>query len=215
LCAEDLHGEGVLGLMEAIRRFRPDQGARFSTYATWWVAAYVRQHVLANRRIVRAPATRGARITRAKLREVERALSHELGRTPTLTEAALALGVSEPDVQAAAIAMSARDVSLTVSEDAAPFDLADEGLTPEQAVSEAEQRARLQRSIEQLNERERVLLEGQLSSQGDPNLADWGRRLGISRQRASQILTGIRTKLKTQLETTPGLAACAPIRASA
>jgi RNA polymerase sigma-32 factor len=215
LCAHDLYGEGVLGLMEAIRRFREEEGARFSTYASWWVSAYARQHALANRRIVRAPASRGARVTRAKLRCTERTLTQQLGRTPTLTEVSCALGVLEQDVLTATLAMSARDVSLTEVEGSLPYDPPDESPTPEQAVSEAEQRARLERSVAHLDDRERVLVHEQLSSQGNPSLAEWGRRLGVSRQRASQILTGARSKLRARLEDMPGLAERIPVQASA
>jgi len=47
---EDLVSEGCLGLMEAAKRFDPERGNRFSTYAVWWVRAHLRRYALANRR---------------------------------------------------------------------------------------------------------------------------------------------------------------------
>jgi DNA-directed RNA polymerase sigma subunit (sigma70/sigma32) len=65
---EDLMSEGVLGLMEALRRFDVSQEARFATYACWWIRARIGQYALAHQRLVRIPshaprALGGARAT--------------------------------------------------------------------------------------------------------------------------------------------------------
>jgi RNA polymerase sigma-32 factor len=58
---DDMVQEGCLGLMEAIRRFDPDKGARLTTYAAFWIRAYIMKYAMENVRIVRAVRTRAER----------------------------------------------------------------------------------------------------------------------------------------------------------
>jgi RNA polymerase sigma-32 factor len=52
----DLVQEGNIGLMEAVKRFDPSRGVRLVSYASWWIRAYIRQHLLRSASLVRAPA---------------------------------------------------------------------------------------------------------------------------------------------------------------
>lgn len=202
LGTHDLVSEGVLGLMEAVRRFDLARETRFASYAGWWVRACVRRYALANRRIVGVPSTRGARIARARLRGTERTLTQRLGRRPTLAELAEALGVSEHDVELVDVALSSRDVSLA-PHDHASIEFPDDTLGPEQAFAEAEHQRVCERSVERaltaLSDRERALVREQFFEEDGKSLADLGRALGVSRQRAGQILAVARDKLRAQL----------------
>jgi RNA polymerase sigma-32 factor len=204
LSVHDLVSEGVLGLMEAIRRFDLARDSRFASYATWWVRACVRQHALANRHIVRMPDTRGARVARSRLRESERNLSQLFGRKPTHAELAADLGVSEHDVELVDVALSGRDQSLAPADNHTnPAEPEDGHETPEEAMANAEykalQIAQVRRAVAQLTERERELVSEHLYAEDGQSLACLGRALGVSRQRAGQILAGAREKLRTQL----------------
>jgi RNA polymerase sigma-32 factor len=53
----DLVQEGVLGLMEAIKRFNPDRGVRLSTFAMWWIRSAIQDYVLRSGSIVRSVTT--------------------------------------------------------------------------------------------------------------------------------------------------------------
>ncbi len=208
LSAHDLVSEGVLGLMEAVRRFDLGHDARFASYSAWWVRACVRRYALANRRIVGGPSTRGARIARARLRQTERMLSQRHGRKPTRAELAEELGVAEHDVELVEVSLSSRDVSLTTDDPSGvgggTLDLADDTASPEQAVADAEHQAACEGSIRMalkgLSERERAVVHEQFFREDGKSLADVGRALGVSRQRAGQILAGARDKLRARLE---------------
>jgi RNA polymerase sigma-32 factor len=205
LSAHDLVSEGVLGLMEAVRRFDLSHDARFASYAAWWVRACVRRYALANRRIVGGPSTRGARVARARMRQTERLLAQRLGRRPTRAELAEHLGVTEQDVELVEVALSSRDVSLTSDEQGGSIDVADDNAaSPEQAVAEAEHQAECEHSVRRalaaLNDRERAVVREQFFEEDGKSLADVGRKLGVSRQRAGQILACARDKLRARLE---------------
>ena len=64
---QDLVSEGLLGLVEAARRFDPDRGVRLAAYAAWWIRAFIRRYTIFNRRIVRTPSTRHGRRLLASL----------------------------------------------------------------------------------------------------------------------------------------------------
>jgi RNA polymerase sigma-32 factor len=167
------------------------------------VRACVRRYALANRRIVGVPSTRGARIARARLRGTERQLTQQLGRKPTLAELAESLGVSEHDVELVDVALSSRDVSLAPYDNSSAVEFADEGIGPEQEFADAEHQSVCEETVEKaltaLSERERALVREQFFEEDGKSLADLGRALGVSRQRAGQILAVARDKLRAQL----------------
>jgi|SRR5450432_627624 len=59
---EDLVQEGCLGLIEAVRRFDSAKGTQFSTYAGFWIRAFIMRHIMDNVRVVRAVRTRADRV---------------------------------------------------------------------------------------------------------------------------------------------------------
>ncbi len=203
LSAHDLMAEGVLGLLEAIGRFDLARESRFASYAAWWVRAHVRRHALQNRRMVGMPSSRGARIAASRLRGAERRLTQTLGRPPFRSEIAQALGVSEQDVELVMQALSSRDTLLFQGEPGSSFELQDATMGPEEALADAEVRAQrasfVHNAFEGLTERERAVVRDHLYSDDNRSLAEVGRGLGVSRQRAGQILAGARVKLRARL----------------
>jgi RNA polymerase primary sigma factor len=86
----DLIEEGNLGLVEAVRRFRPGRGTGFSTYAAWWIRQAIVRALASHTRTVRLSQHVGRLLSHyVKARE---ALTRELGRAPELAEVAERLG---------------------------------------------------------------------------------------------------------------------------
>ncbi|MHC4884740.1 MAG: sigma-70 family RNA polymerase sigma factor [Planctomycetota bacterium] len=90
----DLIAEGNFGLMKAADRFRPDEGASFSTYASWWIKQAVRRAINAKVKNVRVPAYMADIVSR--WRRVSKELSQGLERSATPKEIAEAMRLN-PD----------------------------------------------------------------------------------------------------------------------
>jgi RNA polymerase sigma-32 factor len=199
---QDLVGEGTVGLIEAIRRFEPDHHTRLSTYAKWWIRARVRSYAMANRGLVPLPSTRAARVAIGRLGHTERALIHTLGRAPSQTELAEALGIPEQALADVLQALSSREVEIDDDSEPSVGTLSAGGGDPEQLVARREELsgfdAMLQGLLAQLSERERMIFAAQLS-EGEQTLGDVGKVLGVSRQRASQIAASLRKKCRDSL----------------
>lgn len=199
---EDLVSEGGIGLLEAIERFDLLQNARLSTYATWWIRARVRDYALRNRKLVALPSTRASRIVRTRLSASEQALAQRLQRSPTRSELAEALEISEDELSSATAAL-ASDASLDGEPSAVTRTLTSASeRTPEELVAESQQRElldqRLSASLARLRERERKIIEAHFLEER-ASLADLGAELGVTRQRVSQIVTQVRRRLRKEL----------------
>ena len=92
----DLIQEGNLGLIEAINRFDPDKGFRFSTYATHWITKAVRDAIHDNSRTVKLPISLERNLS--KYRMVYSKIQNEMCREPTTEEIAAAMGIPKEKV---------------------------------------------------------------------------------------------------------------------
>jgi len=188
---EDALAEGTLGLVEALARFDPNKGARFSTYAAHWVRALVTRHVLENRRIVTAPSTRAARRVFAGIGRTERRLA-AVEPTPSVERIAAALSVGVADVEEVVTSMRARDVPVGVERAGSPeVDPRAETVSPEDAVAHAEEEARttraIARALARLPQRERVIVEARNLDDESRTLDDLAAELMLSRERVRQL----------------------------
>jgi RNA polymerase primary sigma factor len=108
---------GNEGLLKAVRKFDPDQGVKFISYAVWWVRQAVLKALAEQTRSVRIPLNQNAHLIR--MSRTEMVLAQELGRVPTDAQIAKALGDSVENVRTAR-RMTSSEVSLD-----APIDRSD------------------------------------------------------------------------------------------
>ncbi len=96
----DLIGEGNVGLLTAARKFDPDQGVKFISYAVWWIRQAILASLARQGRTVRVPLNRTADLS--KIVKTAEALRQELKREPTPEEISSATGLSLEVVQSLA-----------------------------------------------------------------------------------------------------------------
>src|SRR5881396_1881472 len=112
---------GNEGLLKAVRKFDPDQGVKFISYAVWWVRQAVLKALAEQTRSVRIPLNQNSQLIR--MSRTETYLSQELGREPTDDEIALALEDTVENVRTAR-RMTAAELSLDAPVDRTDKDAA-------------------------------------------------------------------------------------------
>jgi RNA polymerase sigma-32 factor len=209
----DLIAEGNVGLMIALHKFDPTRGTRFVTYAAHWIRAYVLDHVIRAWSIVGV----GAGPLRSKVffrlrREKARILASTSDPLEANERLAERFGTTPDKIVALAHRLEARDVSL----DAKVFDdgaatvldtLAGPGPTQEEECLVYEQSSAVhdcvREAVEKLDPRERFIVEVRMMADrpDELSLAEIGRRLGVSRERARQLEARAKEKIRKHLET--------------
>jgi len=203
----DLIQEGNIGLMEALKRYDPEQKVRFSTYAAWWIKAYMLKYLLDNHRLVRVGTTNARRKLLYNLRKEQRKLAAEgIQATPKLL--AERFGVSEEDVVEVDKALSSRDVSVDapLGEDSRRTFaevLPAEQVSVEEQVSVAELREKVDRALEAFKKtvgpRDRALIELRLAADEPVTLQELGNRFGVTREAMRQAENKLKKKLAVYL----------------
>jgi RNA polymerase primary sigma factor len=192
LALTDLIGEGNVGLLTAARKFDPDQGVKFISYAVWWIRQAILAALARHGRTVRVPLNRTADLSRI-VRTAE-SLRQELRREPTPEEIANAVGLSVDVVQSLA-ALNTAEVRLD-----APLDpegdrsLIDRFIVDDQADAETQAMDQflseeIERALRTLPARDAKVLRLYFGLDGgrEHTLEEIGAMLGVTRERIRQL----------------------------
>lgn len=204
----DLVQEGSVGLVTAVQRWDPERGARFATYAAYWIRAYILRFVLTNYRLVHTGNTRAGRRLFFQL-ERERARLRLMGIDPTVKALAERIGVEEKDVREVSRALDAPEMSFDtpVREDGRSLSesLSDEEEgSPEDLAAGMELRARLGDITARFratlkDDRERALWDEHLLAEEPVSLSELGARFGVSKQRMGQVVNAMKERFRLAL----------------
>jgi RNA polymerase sigma-32 factor len=207
----ELIAEGNFGLVHALKKFEPERGNRFVTYAAYWIRAYVLGYVIRSWSLVGVGS--GALRSKLffKLRRERTRIMNLIGDNER-TEEILAeqFGVTTAQIGSMIRRLETRDLSL----DAKVFD--DSGATlMDTLVSSDDSQERgmlasetrdsvkiaVRRAVQDLDPRERYIVENRMMADSEDglSLAEIGRRLGVSRERARQLEERAKKKLRVKI----------------
>jgi RNA polymerase primary sigma factor len=188
----DLIGEGNVGLLTAARKFDPDQGVKFISYAVWWIRQAILSSLAKQGRTVRVPLNRTSDLSRIiKGSEI---LRQKLRREPMPEELAQLTGLTVEVVQALS-ALYSGDIRLD-----APFDpdsdrslierfVAEEGTNPEDEYMNRFVSEEIERALATLPARDAKVLRLYFGLDGgrEHTLEEIGSMLGVTRERVRQL----------------------------
>ena len=192
LALTDLIGAGNVGLLTAARKFDPDQGVKFISYAVWWIRQAILAALARHGRTVRVPLNRTADLSRI-IRTAE-SLRQEFGREPTPEEIAKTVGLALDVVQSLA-ALNTVDVRLD-----APLDpegdrsmierfIVDEQSNAEEQAMDQFLSEEIERALRTLPPRDARVLRLYFGLDGgrEHTLEEIGGMLGVTRERVRQL----------------------------
>jgi RNA polymerase sigma-32 factor len=205
----DLIQEGNVGLMQAVQRFDPYQGVKLSSYAAYWIRAYVLKYLLDNIRLVRLGTTRAQRKLFFRLNKEKRELER-LGIEVEPRMIAERLDVTEDDVIDMEQRLGHSDLSIDApvreEEGSATFGdfMANEAPSAEKNVADLELRRvfleKVHEFAESLDERDRRIIEERILSDEPKTLQEMGDEFGITRERVRQLEARVVSRLREFLK---------------
>lgn len=208
----DLVQEGNIGLMQAVKRYDPYRGVKLSSYAAWWIRAYILRFILNNWRLVKLGTTQAQRKLFFNLRK-KRAELQAMGVDPTNAEIAKHLNVPESDVAEMDVRLAQSEKSLD-----APVGDADgraiakvdmmpaAGAGPETQMADEELQSLLKDKLAEFRktlvgkEKDVAIFDLRLVADDPLTLQDLGDKFGISRERVRQLEQRLLARLRDYLK---------------
>ena len=206
----DLVQEGNMGLMQAVKKYDPYKGVKLSSYAAWWIRAYILRYILNNFRLVKLGTTQAQRKLFFNLQKEKSRLS-AMGIEPSAEKIADRLGVPVKDVESMDRRLSAGEASLDApvgqsdGKSTSRIELMSAGGPRVDDVLAAEELdERLRDKIREygtlLKGKEKRIFEERLLAEEPKTLQQLGDEFGVSRERVRQVEKRLLEKMKKYLE---------------
>ncbi len=206
----DLIEEGNLGLIHAVKKYDPERGFRFSTYATWWIRQAIEQSIMTQTRLVRLPVHVIKEIN--SVLKIRRQLQDQMGNNEvTLVQIAKASG-KEPEHIANLLALldqtQSIDSSIRGADDEKEISLLDiipdrKLPTPSRHTDRRELVELIEQWYESLNDKQKLVVFSRFGLNGSDELtlSDIGEKINLTRERVRQIQNEVLKSLRKLLET--------------
>jgi RNA polymerase sigma-32 factor len=203
----DLIQEGNVGLMQAVSKFDPYRGVKLSSYASYWIKAYILKFILDNWRLIKIGTTQAQRKLFFNLNKEKERLGR-LGFDPIPRLIAQRLDVKEAEVIEMDQRMGSWEYSLespieTDSRYSHKDMISDTEEDSEALMANEEMRRLIVEKLEalksNLGDKERDILENRLLTESPQTLQEIGTRWGISRERVRQIEERLKKKIGAYL----------------
>lgn len=203
----DLIQEGNVGLMHAVKKYNPYKGTKFSTYASFWIRAYILKYIMDTWSLVKVGTTQSQRKLFYRLNKEKQKLE-ALGVFPAPQLLASTLDVKEGDIENMEKRLSYTDVSLESKlydeGDDTILDTIKSNENVEEIVAEKEKQLLLAERINlfktTLNEKELYVFENRIMAEEPLTLQDIGEKFNISRERVRQIENKVLKKFKDKFK---------------
>lgn len=215
----DLVQEGNIGLMQAVKRYDPYRGVKLSSYAAWWIRAYILRFILNNWRLVKLGTTQAQRKLFFNLRKKKAELL-AMGIDPTNAEVAKSLNVPESDVadMDARLAASEKSLDAPVGDaegrSISKIDMMPSlGDGPEALMADGELQSLLKAKLAEFRktltgkDKEIAIFDHRLVAEDPLTLQELGDKFGISRERVRQLEQRLTGRLRDFLRAEIGDAA--------
>jgi len=207
----DLIQEGNIGLIHAVQKYDPYRGVKLSSYASWWIRAYILKFILANWRLVKVGTTQAQRKLFFNLRK-EREKLEKQGYEVEAKHLAAALNVSEQEVVEMERRLNASETSLDApmrsdeqgDRTQGDFVRAAPALRPDVQVEAGEFGAILKEKLhafgDTLRDRDLEIFRDRLLNDEPATLVQIAERFGVTRERVRQIEERLKRRLRQYLE---------------